>query len=271
MQAESTDILGANDAILSWGSLTVDLLGQPLDPERDVSKIAILHFPRLSEEQVLDGIDHETLKQSDLNAYVEFFPEVGQTEVNLTDFSMQGVYVDPVEHLPADSGTYLLTFNSAEESTQTLTFFSPELNGGEKIDVDSETAFFDADVDLLSMTLPVVEPAQRYIVDWSELTRSGTGRPLSLASIDRFILAGFHAERSVLQNSFFGLSDLAISEYRSDVMGQTALDLSDLSDVNGVPFDGFDSDLTWLMFLRCSLCVNPAPLYVGSFDLASIQ
>jgi len=270
LQAESTDILGQTDAVLSWDNLTVDLLGRSILPEADIHKIAILHFPRLSEAQVLVGIDHETLKQSDLNAYVELETEVGQTQAMLTDFSMQGVFVDPSEHLPSDSGTYLLTFTSEEESTLSLAFFSPEMAGGDRIDVHSESALLEAEVDLLSMEIADVGPAERHVVDWSGLTRSGTGRPLSLSSIDRFILAGFNEDLSTLEGSFFELSDLAVMEFHAEVMGRTAVDLSDLVAVDGEVFSSFEGADTWLMFLKCSLCVNPSPLFVGALGIDSL-
>ena len=59
----STDNM--EDAVIDWSMITTDMLGNSIDATM-LDELSIIRFPRLSEEEVLLGINNETLKQSDL-------------------------------------------------------------------------------------------------------------------------------------------------------------------------------------------------------------
>ena len=120
IEAQSTGIIPEQDAVVDWGGLDQGLLGYAIDPKTEIDKFSILHFPRLSESEILVGISNETLKQSDLAEYAEYYPTVNQTQTTLTSFSFQGTTVDPVEHLEEDTGRFLLSAISEGGETQML-------------------------------------------------------------------------------------------------------------------------------------------------------
>ena len=64
LTAQSTDIKEGEDAVIDWSMITTDMLGNSIDATM-VDELSIIRFPRLSQEEVLLGINNETLKQSD--------------------------------------------------------------------------------------------------------------------------------------------------------------------------------------------------------------
>ena len=261
--AESTVVLGGEDALIDWSSLSLDLLGRPLDEGADLDLLSILHFPRLSKGEVLFGISNESLKQSDLNGYVELSPEAGMTQAWLSEFSIQGTFVEPSEHILADSGTYLIRALSSAEETLMLSFFFPEAEGESAVLMHNDSASLDYTVDLQGADEIIVPDASEYVLSWSELSSSGTGIPIQQGQLDSLTLASFDADVDTLEANFLSLSSLSLRWFEADVYGKTALDLSTLSDSEGQPFSGFDEDRNWMISLGCGPCVNPAPLFVG--------
>ena len=122
VEAQSIAIVAEQDATVDWSGLSVDMLGNEM-MATEINMVSVVLFPRLSQDDVLFGISNETLRQSDLSGYVEYYPQDNETSSRLTEFSMQGTFIDPQEHFTTDSGTFLLTFSSNEMFTRTLMFF----------------------------------------------------------------------------------------------------------------------------------------------------
>jgi hypothetical protein len=256
--AESTPIVPETDEVLRWSNLDRSLLGVGIDPTTDIEKLSILHFPRLSEEEILTGINNESLKQADLSEYAEYFPVAGETEINLSEFSFQGTHLDPSEHLEDETGRFLVNAISDIGDTQMLCFFytdpGSELDTG--IELHTESAILDYEIDIASSKFSESNIANRYVVDWQGLTTSGTGKDLQAGQIDTMMLASFEEEIEVIEDNFLQLPSMAIDTYEADVLGKTAVDLTELG------FAGF-GEKKWLFVLRCRMCINPAPLFVG--------
>ena len=95
-------------------------------------------------------------------------------------FLCKGTYIEPAEHFQIDSGTFLLTFSSDDLFTRTLLFFEPqEESDNHDIFVDNQSTVVNYDIDLLDLTPIEVPPAERWSIDWSSLTQSGSDRPLN--------------------------------------------------------------------------------------------
>ena len=254
--AESTTIIPEQDGVVDWQGLQTSLIGYDIDPQTDIAKLSILHFPRLSEEDILAGISNETLKQSDLSEYAEFYPN-NQTQTALTTFSFQGVTVDPVEHLEEDTGRFLLSAVSATGETLMLSFFHTDAAAQKsEIVMHSQSAELSYQIDLRSSERANWETASRHVIDWSNVSKSGTGKELSSGQIDTMMLASFSESLAELEDLFLTLPNLAVDYFEADVFGTTAIDVSELG------FTDFDHK-TWLFVLRCQLCINPAPVFVG--------
>ena len=103
-----------------------------------------------------------------------------------------------------------------------------------------------------------VDPAKELYLDWSNLTQTGTGNPIDLLRIDRLVLAGFRQDLGMLEDDFLRTRSLAEKIIEVNVAGIQAIPFSRIED-----FDEFDLEYTWLLALECSLCLNPAPFFVG--------
>ena len=95
-------------------------------------------------------------------------------------------------------------------------------------------------------------------MDWSNLTQTGTGNPIAIDRIDRLVLAGFRQDLSELEADFLRSRSLAEVIIETNVAGIQAIPFSRIEG-----FEEFDPELTWLIALECSLCLNPAPFFVG--------
>lgn len=267
LEAESTPIKAESQITLDWSDLTYNLMGLSIDPQKDIFKISILLFPLLDESSVLAGISNESLKQSDLSGYVEYFPQQGENSVALTEFSLQGTQLDPQEHLQAQAGTFLLIASTQEEESIMLALFATETDeSNQNLSLHNDSANLDYTVDLQSLQNIEIAPAQQYVIDWQQLTQSGTQTPIQGGQIDSFMLAGFDLSKTEIEEEFLKLPALASRLFETTLSYETAVDLSLLEDQDGATFTSFQEYPIWLVALRCSRCVNPAPLFVGVIE-----
>jgi hypothetical protein len=251
---ESTPILEAEDALLQWTDISTDLLGNELELS-DIDRLSIIRFPRLSQEAVLIGLEHDTLKQSDLSGGVELDAS-DRTEAWLSEFSMQGTTLNPENELKEELGTYLI-FGNKEERVVSLHFFAPRPEeSNQEILLSNQSTVIEYTVGFGEDIL--VEDARELYLDWSNLTETGTGNPIDLVRIDRLVLAGFSQDLEALESDFLRSRALAEVIVEADVAGVDAIPFSRIEG-----FEFFDPELTWLIALECSLCLNPAPFFVG--------
>ena len=271
VEAQSIAIAAGENAIVHWSDLNVDMLGNQMN-STDINMVSVVLFPRLSQDEVLFGISNETLRQSDLSGYVEYYPDESETSASLIDFSMQGTYIDPPEHFQSDSGTFLLTFSSDELFTRTLLFFEPS-EGIENHDifVDNQSTIVNYDIDLLNLQPILISPAERWILDWSTLTKSGSERPLNLPQLDHIQIVILNDDISTIEEHFLHIESRAQDIFAADVLGVDQIALSDLTNENGEYLDfallQAYKNKNMLLALRCLTCVNPAPLFVGILQL----
>ena len=251
---ESTPILEGQDASVSWGNLSVDILGNDLDSS-EINQLSIIRFSQLSQESVLLGIEHDTLKQSDLSGAVEF-EVTGRTDAMLSDFVIQGTPLNPEEEVFEELGTYLI-FANREERVVSLHFFEP------KAEEENQDIILTDESTTIEYTVSFGEEfetqeAKELYLDWSNLTQTGTGNPIAIDRIDRLVLAGFRQDLSELEADFLRSRSLAEVIIETNVAGIQAIPFSRIEG-----FEEFDPELTWLIALECSLCLNPAPFFVG--------
>ena len=260
--AAEHSVAAQEDVVVDWSDLQIDMLGNTINGT--VEKVSVLLFPRLGTEEVLFGLSNETLRQSDLSGYVEYWPQEGESSAALTEFSMQGTYVDPQEHLLPDNGSYLLTFSSAPNTTHSMSFFHP--TQGEpnvEVVVDSSSTSVDYEIDLVNVERLPVPNAERWLIEWGELTQSGTDRPLNLNQLDLIQLLGTTSSLEEVEAEFLRMEHLAEKQYETNILGRQDIPLLELTDAQGDNFQDFDPTFRWIVALRCSTCVNPAPLFVG--------
>lgn len=249
---------------LDWSFLTKDLLSNPLIPQTDIAKVSLLLFANLDHEQVLDGVSNENLRQSDLSGYAEYVPQQGETKVTLDRFSLQGVSLDPEEHLAAQAGTFMLLAANESEESLMLSFFSTESEEeNEEVLLTSQSTSLSYSVELESQRILYPQRASQYVLDWQSITQSGTGMPIQGGQIDSIILAGCSESLEEIEEQFLQLPEIAQEYYTLDIGYETGLDMIALSEQG---FVDFSTQNRWLFALRCARCLNPAPLFVGIIE-----
>ena len=260
--ADSIVIPAEEDALVDWSGLTADILSATVDPATEVDELSIVRFANLTQEEVIDGINNETLKQSDLTGFVAYSPEGNETSAMLSEFSISGTSVDVEEEIQEGIGTFLISGTKEDGEYISFVFFEPT-NGAEPSTVmltdESALLEFDLDLDAGSPLTPLT--GEQTVVTWSQLTTNGAGNPVVLSNIDRLMLARYTMDLSELEQRFLELEDLADELYIVDVAGLGSYDLMELEG-----FSGFEGEGTWLVAMRCSSCVNPSPQFVGLFE-----
>ena len=132
-----------------------------------------------------------------------------------------------------------------------------------RVDVGDACGMLEVDVDVSSLQATPICDAGPWTFDWSGLTIDGQGQELISADVD-MLMIGFYEgwSREDLESNFLDIEIEATKLYQADHPGGTRADLSQLVDEDGVAFDGLSGDGIWIFALRCSLCYNPAPLFL---------
>lgn len=260
--ADSIVVPAQEDSPVDWSGLTADILSASVEPTTEVDELNIVRFADLTQEEVIDGINNETLKQSDLTGFVAYSPEGGETSAMLSDFSISGTSVDVAEEIQEGIGTFLISASKEDGEYISFVFFEPT-NGAEPatIELTDESAILEFDLDLDAGTPLTPLVGDQTVVTWSQLTTNGAGNQIVLSNIDRLMLARYTMDLSELESRFLELEDLADELYIADVAGLGSYDLMELEG-----FAGFEGEGTWLVAMRCSSCVNPSPQFVGLFE-----
>ena len=259
--ADSIVIPSGEDSVVDWSRLTGDILSQTIDPTTDVADLSIVRFANLTQEEVIDGINNETLKQSDLTGFVSYTPTAGETQAMLTDFNISGTSVDPAKEIVEGMGTYLVSASSEDEYIS-FVFFEPIVDApAATIELSGDSAILEFSLDLDAGNALAAVSGDPLVVTWSKLTLNGAGNEIVLSNIDRLMLARYTLSLTELEERFLELEDLADELYITDVAGLGSFDLMELEG-----FTGFEGEGTWLLAMRCSSCVNPSPQFVGLFE-----
>lgn len=264
LSALSEPVPSGGDSVVDWSGLTSDLLGVEMDPVNDVNQLSIIRFPRLSQEEVLDGINNDTLKQSDLSGYVEHEPQNQDLSAYFSEFEIQGTNVVPEEDILIDMGTFVIIANTGNTQTRMLQFFEPQSSAPEtSVRLLPDSSNIDYTIDIQAGDDIIPDAAERYLLSWDQLTINGAGNELALNQIDTLMVGAFSRSIDDIERDFLGIEQLADLIYVENVSGVLSYDLSKMSDANGGQFGGFLEDYLWIIALRCSLCVNPAPPFLG--------
>ena len=256
----------AVDLRFDWSALTTDMLCHDLDPVADVDNLSMLYFPNLSEAEIEAGMQANALIQVDLGAYVSR-PVGDETAAQLSEFTFFGTDVDAEAQYVDSTGTYLLLITTGTTigvGTRTLTFLDPDPTATlTDVNLVDNCDIVDFDADLLSLEPVRVRVGGPWQLDWSALTRDGQGNALDLGTIDRVMLGryeGVSAEQ--LQANFLDFEQLASETWSLELTAGATADLSALVGVDGAPFVDLSAPGIWFLALRCSLCANPAPVFL---------
>lgn len=280
ISADAVQIPSGEDAVVDWSGLTRDILGTEMDPTTEVTQVNLVLFGDLTRDEVLEAINNDELRQSDVAAFAEYVVQDGETSARLSQFSAMGTPVVPSQNVVAGMGTFL----ASVVTTQTLgavcegeakerdvyrmfQFFDPtEGAQAAEITITSTSATLDYDVDIDGVEPIRVSNAKDYEFDWSELTQNGADHEIELSDIDELLLGSYQETIDALEQDFLQVENLADTKYEADVEGVGSETVSYITQC-GDAFPGFDNGETWLLALRCTTCVNPAPPFVGVVEI----
>lgn len=261
--APYTVVPARTDLTVDWSGLHRDLLDNPMEPTTDVATVSLVQFPEMTEDEVLQGINDDTLLQSDLSGFADYPVVAGETSAMTTQFSLMGYAVNPEANLVEGGGTYLVSAVTGESQYRMFTFFRP-VEGAQPATValtsDSATLSFQAS--LTGGQTPDMPASGRIRVDWSELSLNGAGLPIDLPDVDTLTLARYEESLAGLEADFLHVDALAEQRWTAEVDGWGDWYLDDLEDADGNEFQAFDEPGTWLLALQCSSCLNPAPPFL---------
>ena len=261
-----------SDVSLSWASLTEDLQCHPLDPVEDIDNVALMIFPRLSEEEVELGLANDSLEQVDLGVYLSYEP-FGDTEVSLTELTFFGTDADIEAEFYEGHGAWLLVLTTGTTigvgsrmiAFMTPTAEEPAMTG----EIRDGCEVLDAHADLEALEAVPVSSTGPWTLDWSALRVNAIGQPFQPLDVSEVMLARYPYSREELQARFLDLELIADRTWTAPHLSGTQVDLSTLVDeADGSSFSGFTAGSgsaeaeTWLFALRCGTCANPAPPFL---------
>lgn len=253
------------DLHIDWSALSLDLQCHGLDPVADIDNLALLPFPYLSEVEVEAGLSAGDLQQADLGGYVSIEVE-DRTDVYLSELTFFGTDAD-IETLYAEgSATWLLVLSTGTTigvGTRSLLFLEPHADeAATEVIIGDACGILDFDADLGSLTPVPVPRVGPWNVGWGGLTVDGQGGALERGNIDRLMVGVYPGMTPAdLAASFLDLDRIAEGLWTWDVGGSASLDLG-TAPMEGGAFPGFDQEGTWILALRCTMCANPAPLFL---------
>ena len=264
VSADAQEVAAQTVADVDWSGLTTDLLGRDMDPTTDLNIIRLIRFT-LTEAEVIEGINIDNLRQSDVSGNADFEIVGGETSAPLDEFLFLGSEFPVKEELLDIEDAYLLSAisitDTGGEDYRMFSFIDP-VDGGavNDITVTSDSASLDYTVDITSTT-PIVMTGT--VVNWAALTQDGSDQTIALSNIDSIMVAKFSDSVSAIEADFLKIEENADQLFTANVEGLGEYDLTGLTDASGAAFTAVD-DNTWILALRCGSCISPAPLFLGT-------
>ncbi len=289
---QSATVGAAQDATVDWSAMTTDFRGRPLAPSA-ITQVTMARFG-LDHAAAIEGINANSIAQSDLNNYIVYLPVAGETSAPLTAFEYGGVGgdFDPADDVPlglneSPDASFLMTLwvtNDVGNFEIAMSQFVVPVTGDGNHDIrmtdDSAALTFTADLHTPA-AICTVAGASPYSLDWSAVTTNALGEPYEILDGDLLRIIHLPQEEIAEVEAVFLALDLAATEtyygYQSIGAGANPygyLELDDLGGaetVDGTKFAGFTTDGTWLVDIECSAlgCFSPAPLLLAVVDVKS--
>jgi hypothetical protein len=272
---EVTTAAGA-DLMICWDGLMKDLLCHDIvQPGNGIDDVAFLQIKNFSHDQVRQKLAVGQLDPNLVTTYGDFYTVNAGTStcVNLHQLAL-GAALDPakvyVEPTSTQTITYMLLFATGTKpgiGSKAMTFINPS-SASTVTSVAAPDAcannvlHFQATLGA-HMPIPATDN-KKWHVDWSQVTKDSFGNDIDFAELDG-ILLGFYQNMTAadLQAGFKDIELTATKLYRADVApGARDIDLATATAMDGSgAFPGFtQTDGTWAIAVRCSMCQIPAPV-----------
>lgn len=246
---------------IDWSGLTRDIHGADIDPATDVVRATLAIFLTLTPEEIAAGLANGGLQQSDITLFATCNPVA--TSCGLDEFSELGSSPDLAPFFVEGNGDWLIALTGQSMSmAYGLAILQPSARSADTVAyVDSDTSALDLAVDLRTLTPLTVHAATPGItLDWSGLTRDGLGQEFNASEVNQVLVGRYDQDLDTLAGQAWDLESIAAESWSLSPGGETSADLSALE--GDSEFPGVDAESTWLLALRCTTCVNPAPPFL---------
>jgi hypothetical protein len=279
------DTKAATEQDICWTGLTQDLQCHNVDPLADIDNVSLIRFQKTHEEVQQMLISGGEFDQSQVDVYRQRHADHQSTCAKLSEFT--SIDNKPIniaqDFAEGTTYTYVLiaatTFTPAVGSA-TMVFVHP-LDAADvaPLDIPIGCNLLTVDADLHTLTKVVMPTQGPWVVDWSHITKYGTGPTAAFGDFEYLDLTiGFSQNKTVadLEKNFFDIETSATRLWHvgniNSGAGAHSADLSLATDAEGNAFTGFNQqDGVWAIALRCPTCQNPMPLVLTIVDIGGDQ
>jgi len=274
------DTKAATEQDICWTDLTQDLQCHNVNPQADIDNVSLIRFQKTHEEVQKMLISGGEFDQSQVDVYRQHHTDHQSTCTKLSAFtSIDNKPINITQDFSAGSQySYVLlaaTTTTPAVGSATMVFVNPlDASDVAPLNIPMGCKLLTVDANLHSLTKVVVPTEGPWIVDWSHITKYGTGPTAQFGDFEFLDLTiGFSQNKTVadLEQNFFDIETSATRLWHvgniNSGAGAHSADLSLAVDDQGNPFTGFDQkDGVWAIALRCPTCQNPMPLVLTIVD-----
>lgn len=255
------EVRAQQDILISWADLDVDAWGEARQPSLYERMVVLeLGWPAADVPAALASDDlHGTELVSQWTAELS-----GAVFADLSEASAGGYSLDPASLLLEQQGkSWLVGIGMADGERVDIksgVVLVPDDQGTElRADLGAASASYTSS--FADTPLQTSELHELFTVDWRGVATSAYG-----ADFDRFLadelFIGHWADGTspqTLATQIHGLRSTASGWWTMDVEGDREARLEIARDAQGGNFPGFTAQGTWVLGVRCSTCLGPAP------------
>ena len=273
-------VAARTDLTFDWSAVTMDFVGQAVDPLADVDMVTLILW-NLSSAEFATKLNDDALVQNDFEALIMFYTNNAATSASASQFTSFGnpvpndYLMDVLDPNAYDPATHIYTVmvvtgTTAGVGTRMVQAFTVDANSSNtQVALTSDSTQLTYSADITSLT-PLGVPAgdAGIALDWGGMTSNAMGREFVTTQITDVQLAHYSMTPAELQDQFLGLLDPTTADqmWTGSVPSGTSVVLSSLTDEGGQPFSGIDDTGTWIVALFCGDCMNPAPWYLSRVE-----
>ncbi len=276
---DTVPIPGNNSNItFDWSTLTKDMIGHSLNAQLDIDMVLVSVW-QMGPTDLMNLINLDQVEQKNMVAVMSIYTRDVKTSETLLNFTSFGTPLSEQEIMPyfdsqssvysPDTYTHMVmaaTGEVAGKGTRMLLFLTLDDNSiTTTVNITDDSTSLDYSVNAKNLTrLPLAAGAAGLVnIDWQYLTANAMGSTFEPYLITEVVIAQY-ASLNVcgFEDNFLDMELIADQWYRAEISEGTSASLQNLTRADGTPFQGIDTNGTWILALVCGTCNNPAPSFL---------
>lgn len=266
IQPQEVPLTLAEDFTIDWSQLTTDLLGHEMDTS-EVNWVYFIWFKNLDHATFVDQLNEDEISQVDVE-YGAYGPVTGTSVLASTlEVPVDNPFL-PEKYFNSMGGTYMVRAVTGDANgngpTRQIVLVNPTEDAGyHQVDLTPTSSSLDFSVDLGSLTQITVPADSAGTVSWPTLDMDGRGNPIDWNDTSEMWLAQYSGLTvDDLEAQFLDVELIYDNVWTANIYGADDYALGELIDETGAQFTGFAAGSTYLLAMRCPLCVSPAPPFL---------